>query len=55
MWNREFKTDTLNKEAARRFRDTVFHVGGGQPEEKSLQNYLGQEPSTSPYFEWLDI
>ncbi|KAK0756199.1 LOW QUALITY PROTEIN: hypothetical protein N5P37_011114, partial [Trichoderma harzianum] len=55
MWNREFKTNTLNKDAARRFRDTVFCVGGKQPEEKTLRDYLGHEPSTGPYFKWLNI
>lgn len=55
MWNREFKASTLDKEAARRFRDTVFRVGGGQPEEETLKEYLGQEPSTSAYFKWLGI
>ncbi|PTB34860.1 uncharacterized protein TrAFT101_002296 [Trichoderma asperellum] len=55
MWNCEFKTNTLDKEAGKRFRDTVFEMGGGQPEEKTLEKYLGQQPSTSPYFEWLDI
>lgn len=55
MWNHEFKTNTLDKAAARRFRDTVFCVGGKQPEEKTLRDYLGHEPITSPYFEWLNI
>lgn len=55
MWNREFKTNTLDKDAARRFRDTVFCVGGKQPEEKTLRDYLGHEPSTGPYFKWLNI
>ncbi|KAL6824677.1 hypothetical protein J3E69DRAFT_356305 [Trichoderma sp. SZMC 28015] len=55
MWNREFKTNTLDKDAARRFRDTVFCVGGKQPEEKTLRDYLGHEPSTDPYFKWLNI
>ncbi|KAL6817559.1 hypothetical protein V8C40DRAFT_281751 [Trichoderma camerunense] len=55
MWNRKFKTNTLDKDAARRSRDTVFCVGGKQPEEKTLREYLGHEPSTSPYFKWLNI
>lgn len=55
MWNREFKTNTLDKDAARRFRDTVFCVGGKQPEEKTSKDYLGHEPSTGPYFQWLNI
>ncbi|KAL6693409.1 hypothetical protein J3F84DRAFT_401284 [Trichoderma pleuroticola] len=55
MWNREFKTNTLDKDAARRFRDTVFCVGGKQPEEKTLEDYLGHEPSLTPYFQWLNI
>ncbi|KKP02794.1 peptidase family M3 [Trichoderma harzianum] len=55
MWNREFKANTLDKDAAKRFRDTVFCVGGKQPEEKTLKDYLGHEPSTDPYFKWLNI
>ncbi|KAK4059871.1 hypothetical protein Trihar35433_10415 [Trichoderma harzianum] len=28
---------------------------GKQPEEKTLRDYLGHEPSTGPYFKWLNI
>ncbi|KAL7954194.1 hypothetical protein V8C34DRAFT_320186 [Trichoderma compactum] len=55
MWNRQFEANTLDEDAARRIRDTVFCVGGRQPEEKTLKNYLGHKPSTSPYSQWLNM
>ena len=55
MWQRGFKADTLSKEEGRRFRNLVLQVGGSQPEMKTLTDYLGHEPSSEPYFEWLGV
>ncbi|KAK5657182.1 hypothetical protein OQA88_3240 [Cercophora sp. LCS_1] len=43
------------KEAGRRFRRGIFEPGSSQPEMKTLINFLGREPSSGPYFEWLGI
>lgn len=50
-----FERDTMSKEGGRRYRDMVLQVGGSQPEMKTLTDYLGRPPSTSPYFEYLGI
>lgn len=43
------------KKAGRRFRRSIFEPGGSQPEMKTLAGYLGREPSSVPYFEWLGV
>ncbi|KAJ5506685.1 Neurolysin/Thimet oligopeptidase N-terminal [Penicillium expansum] len=48
-----FRQDTMSKEAGRRYRDMILRVGGSQPEMKTLRDYLGREPTTRPYLEWL--
>ncbi|CAI7617495.1 unnamed protein product [Penicillium viridicatum] len=48
-----FRQDTMSKEAGRRYRDMILRVGGSQSEIKTLRDYLGREPTTRPYLEWL--
>ncbi|CRL27656.1 Peptidase M3A/M3B, thimet/oligopeptidase F [Penicillium camemberti] len=48
-----FRQDTMSKEAGRRYRDMILRVGGSQSEMKTLRDYLGREPTTRPYLEWL--
>ncbi|KAJ5939723.1 Neurolysin/Thimet oligopeptidase N-terminal [Penicillium verhagenii] len=48
-----FQQDTMSQEAGRRYRDMVLRVGGSQFEMKTLRDYLGHEPITRPYLEWL--
>lgn len=43
----------MSKEAGRRYRDMILRVGGSQSEMKTLRDYLGREPTTRPYLEWL--
>lgn len=50
-----FEQDTMSKEGGRRFRKIVLQLGGFQPEMKTLTDYLGRQPSTRPYFEYLGI
>ena len=50
-----FKNHTMSKEGGRRYRDMVLRPGGSQPEMKTLTDYLGRQPSTKPYFEYLSI
>lgn len=45
----------MSKEGGRRYRKMVLQFGGSQPEMKTLTDYLGREPSTRPYFEFLGI
>lgn len=46
-------TTTMSKEAGWRYRDMILRVGGSQSEMKTLRDYLGCEPTTRPYLEWL--
>jgi metallopeptidase MepB len=50
-----FEADTMSKVAGRRYRDMVLRPGGSQPEMEVLTRYLGREPSTRPYFEFLGL
>lgn len=50
-----FEQDSMSKEGGRRYRKMVLQFGGSQPEMKTLTDYLGREPSTRPYFEFLGI
>ncbi|KAF2724833.1 zincin [Polychaeton citri CBS 116435] len=50
-----FSDDLMNRQNGRRYRDKVLCKGGSQPEMKTLTDYLGHEPSTRPYFEWLGV
>jgi len=47
--------DDAEREAGRRFRRGIFEPGGSQPEMKTLMDYLGREPRSEAYFEWLGI
>lgn len=55
IFNTGFAADTLSKDAGSRYRDMVLRLGGSQPEIDVLTRYLGREPSTRPYFEYLGI
>lgn len=55
MWEREFKTDPLSKEAGRRFRDVVLQPGGSRAEMEVFLDYVGREVNTEPYFRWLGL
>lgn len=50
-----FERDTMSQEAGKKYRDMVLMVGGSQPEMKTLTDFLGREPSTKPYFEYLGL
>ncbi|WPG97469.1 zincin [Acrodontium crateriforme] len=50
-----FSSDLMNKTNARRYRDMVLCKGGSQPEMKTLTDYLGREPSTEIYLQWLGV
>ena len=43
------------KGAAKRFRDEVLAVAGGQPEMKTLTDYLGGASRTELYFRWMGV
>lgn len=43
----------MSKEAGRRYRDLILRVGGSQSGMKTLNDYLGREPTTRPYLVWL--
>ncbi|KAK1752826.1 hypothetical protein QBC47DRAFT_430873 [Echria macrotheca] len=58
MWQAsgfESDSDQIEKDAGRRFRRGILEPGGSQPEMKTLVEYLGREPSSDPYFKWLDL
>ncbi|CAN8104142.1 unnamed protein product [Discula destructiva] len=50
-----FEQDTMSKDGGRRYRNMVLRLGGSQPEMKTLTDYLGRQPSTRPYFDYLGI
>ena len=40
----------MNREAGRRYRKMVLEKGGAQDEMSTLQQFLGREPSSEPFF-----
>ena len=55
MFYSVFAKDPMNGTEGRRYRRTVLEKGGSQDEMKTLQEFLGREPSSEAFYRELGI
>jgi len=49
-----FKNDPMNKELGRKLRDKVLAVGGAKTGFEVLEDFMGREPDTNAFINWLN-
>jgi len=55
MFYSVFKKDPMNGKEGRRYRHTVLEKGGSQDEMKTLEEFLGRQPSTEAFYRELGL
>ena len=45
----------MSKEAGRKYREMVLEKGGSQPAMRTLVEFLGRQPSSAAFYQWLGI
>lgn len=55
MFRSVFEKDPMDGAEGRRYRKTVLEKGGSRPELDSLKEFLGREPSSTAFYEYLGL
>ena len=55
MFHSVFAKDPMNGKEGRRYRHAVLEKGGSQDEMKSLEDFLGRQPSSDAFYRELGL
>lgn len=55
MFRSVFQKDPMDGAQGRRYRKTVLEKGGSRPVMDSLKEFLGREPSSAAFYEYLGL
>ena len=55
MFHNVFRPDPMNAKEGRRYRRMVLEKGGSQDEMKTLEDFLGEKPSTDALYQELGL